>query len=153
MSNQPPFEILVVEDNAVDVTLVREALIEHGLNCVLHVVHDGRQAIDFLETLDTDTKQPQLDLILLDMHLPRCDGEDILKALRSTEHYAQTPVVVMTASNSPRDQEMAQKHAALHYFQKPSTLDEFLRLGGIVREILTKVMQRIPSTQNRAGGS
>jgi two-component system response regulator len=79
-----------------------------------------------------------LDLLLLDMHLPRYNGEQILQRLRSTERYGQTPVVVMTSSAAPEDQERAQKHAALFYFRKPSHLEEFIQLGVIVRDILVR---------------
>ncbi|HEY1340441.1 MAG TPA: response regulator [Bryobacteraceae bacterium] len=129
-------EILLAEDNAADITLVREALREHRLDCALHVMRDGAQAIAFLERLDADPGEPRLDLVLVDMHLPKRDGEDILRRLRSTERYAQTPVIVMTASDSPDDRQRAEKHAALHYFRKPSSLTEFIELGAIVRSIL-----------------
>jgi CheY-like chemotaxis protein len=70
------------------------------------------------------------------MHLPRYSGEQILGRLRSTERYAETPVIVMTSCAAPEDQDRVQKHAAVFYFQKPSRLDEFIRLGVIVRDIL-----------------
>jgi two-component system response regulator len=129
-------QVLLAEDNAADVALVREALREHGVACALHVVTDGAQAIGFLERLDQDRRQPRLDLLLLDMHLPKRDGKDILRTLRSTERYAQTPVVVMTASTSPADERTAEKHAALDYFRKPSSAAQFLQLGATVKHIL-----------------
>lgn len=132
-----PFEILVAEDNPIDVALVREALKEQTLDCNLHVFPDGARTIAFLYELDARPEQP-LDLILLDMHLPKYDGEEILRRLRSTENYAQTPVIVMTASDSPYDQDKAERHAALHYFLKPSNLTEFLQLGQIIKDILAR---------------
>ena len=69
------------------------------------------------------------DLCLLDMRLPKRGGEDILKLLRSTEHYAQTAVIIMSGINAPYVEEAAAKHAALVFFQKPSTADEYFRLG------------------------
>jgi CheY-like chemotaxis protein len=72
------------------------------------------------------------------MHLPKHDGEDILRCLRSTERSARTPVVVMTSSDAPADHERAERHAALHYFRKPSDLEEFMSLGDIVRETLAR---------------
>jgi DNA-binding response OmpR family regulator len=78
-----------------------------------------------------------MDLLLLDMHLPKRGGEDILKCLRSTERYAQTPVIVMTASDAPSDHHMAEEHAALHYFRKPANLAEFMELGVIARGVLS----------------
>ena len=96
------FEILIAEDNPADVALVREALKIHDINCVLHVLRDGEQALALLDSLDRDPKTPRVDLLILDMHLPKHDGEDVLKRLRSTEHYAQTPVIVMTSQSSSR---------------------------------------------------
>lgn len=129
-------EILLAEDNVADVGLVRMALTQHGLNYALHVARDGDEAIQFLRRLDRDPKLPRLDLLLVDLHLPGRDGEAILKSLRSTEHYAQTPAIVMTASDSPDDHARAQKQAALHYFRKPSVLAEFMLLGEIVQSVI-----------------
>jgi len=131
-----PYQILLAEDSAADVGIVRIALRDQGINHVLHVARDGEEAISFIEKADNDRKAPGLDLLLLDMHLPKYNGEEILESLRSTERYAQVPVVVMTSSDSPADHARAQKHAALYYFRKPSCLDEFTQLGIIVRNIL-----------------
>lgn len=133
-----PYQILLAEDSAADVGIVRIALRDQGLDHVLHVARDGEEAIRFIEKADADRKAPGPDLLLLDMHLPKYDGEEILKCLRSTERFGQVPVIVMTASDAPADHERAQKHAALFYFRKPSRLDEFIQLGVIVRDILTK---------------
>ncbi|HLK69082.1 MAG TPA: response regulator [Bryobacteraceae bacterium] len=133
-----PYQILLAEDSAADVGIVRIALRDQGLDHVLHVARDGEEAISFIEKADNDRKSPGLDLLLLDMHMPKYNGEEILKRLRSTERYAQIPVVVMTSSDAPADHERAQKHAALFYFRKPSRLDEFIQLGVIVRDILIK---------------
>ncbi len=132
-----PYHILLAEDSAADVGIVRIALRDQNLDHVLHVARDGEEAITFIEKADNDSKLPGPDLLLLDMHLPKYDGEAILKRLRSTERYAQIPVVIMTSSDAPQDHERAQKHAAMFYFRKPSRLDEFIQLGVIVREILT----------------
>src|SRR6185369_18088842 len=93
----PPFEILIAEDNPADVALVREALALQNVDCVLHVLRDGEAALSLLDRLDNDPNQPPVDLLILDMHLPKYDGEEVLNRLRSTRHYAQTPVIVMTS--------------------------------------------------------
>jgi len=133
----PVLEILLAEDNQADVVLVRETLKEHSLNCGVHVMPDGEQAIAFLNALDLDPQEPRLDLLLVDMHLPRCDGAQVLATLRQTVHYAATPVIVMTASDSPADRDRMRDLAALHYFRKPSSLAEFMQLGAMVKSILT----------------
>src|SRR5262249_12656232 len=111
---------------------------EAGLNCTLTVAEDGEKALRLIEQLDRDSKAPPLDLLLLDLHLPKRDGADVLKGLRSAERSGRTPVIVMTSSDAPQDHEMAQKHAAIHYFRKPASLDEFMQLGTIAHAILTK---------------
>ena len=130
------YEIVVVEDNPADFALVQIALKEHGVECFLHSVSDGEQAFKLIDTLDSSTRTPRLDLLILDMHLPKHDGAEILKRLRSTENYGLTPVIVMTALDSPMAEAAANRHAALVYFPKPSTFSEFMELGSIVRTLL-----------------
>ena len=125
-----PFETLLAEDSLEDAELVRLALKEHGVECVLRVFRDGEEAITFLRSLDADPKGPALDLLIVDMNLPKRSGEDILKCLRSSENYARTPVIVAMSSLIARaTEEKATRHAAMLYFQKPSTLDGFMQLG------------------------
>ena len=132
------FEILLAEDNPEDAELVRLALKEHGVECTLRVIRDGAEAIAFLGSLDADPKRPALDLLIVDMNLPKRSGEDILKCLRSTEKYAQTPVIVMSGLIAGALEEKATRHAATVYFQKPLTLNGFMQLGSIVLDVLQK---------------
>jgi CheY-like chemotaxis protein len=131
-----PFEILIAEDNPADVALVREALKTNNIDCVLHVLTDGEKALARIDSLDSDPKMPQVDLLILDMHLPKHDGEAVLQRLRSTRHYARTPVIVMTSLSSPAFEQKAGKDAAMLCFPKPSTVDELLELGLVVRNVL-----------------
>lgn len=139
MQNSKAPKIVLMEDNPADVKLVRMALQGAGLDCSLRVIDDGNQALAFIEALDVKPGAVSIDLLLLDMHLPKHDGEDILKRLRSLEHCAQTPVVIMTASDAPEDHNLAQKHAAMYYFRKTASLDQFMQLGMIVRDILARM--------------
>lgn len=131
------YEIVVAEDNPADLTLVREALRHHQVNCLLHVVRDGEKALALIDKWESDPSAPAIDLLILDLHLPRYNGEDILRRLRSTERYAQTPVLLMTGLEVKQVAVQAASYAALFYFRKPSTLDEFLTLGSVVQHILT----------------
>lgn len=128
--------ILLAEDNPADVELVREALADRAVACDLHVVSDGEQAVRFIEQIDRDSTLNCPKLLLVDLHLPKKDGEGILRCLRASERCGQTPVVIMTASSSPHDSEKAVAYAALHYFRKPAGLDEFMELGDVVKEIM-----------------
>ncbi len=96
-------QIVLAEDNPADVGLVRVALQTHGVHCDLHVIDDGEQALSFIERLDQDSRVPCPDLLLLDLHLPKHGGNEILKYLRASERCAQTPVVILTSSDAPSD--------------------------------------------------
>jgi CheY-like chemotaxis protein len=154
MAGTKRFQIVVAEDNHADIALVREALKTHRVDSELVVISDGAEAIRYFRGLDLDSHSPAPDLILLDMHLPKYDGEQILSALRSTERIAQSPVVVMTSSQAPEFEKVAQKHAALHYFKKPTTWEQFSELGIIVRHLLESgkpYQGRSSSTGSTAG--
>ncbi len=131
-----PFKILLAEDNSADVALVRQALTGHQVDCELHVIGDGEEAIEWINSLDADPKAPPLDLVILDMHLPKRDGDDVLKRLRCSPHYAETPVIVMASLDSTVLEVRAANRAPLVYFRKPSSLGEFMRLGSIIRRVL-----------------
>jgi CheY-like chemotaxis protein len=133
-----PCQIVLAEDNPADVGLVRHALREHQVECNLRVIGDGDEVLSFINNLDLDSKVPCPDLLLLDLHLPKRDGREILKHLRASERCGQTPVVVLTSSDSPSDRRDAERNAALHYFRKPSSLEEFMKLGIIVRSVIDR---------------
>ena len=137
ISSYPAKNIVLAEDNSGDVMLVRLALKNSGLDCELCVLDDGDKVVSFIREFDANPNAAPIDLLLLDMHLPKRDGEEILQFLRSSAHCAQTPVVVLSASDMPQDHGQAQKYAALHYFRKPSDLAGYLQLGIMVRDLLS----------------
>ena len=131
------FQVLLAEDNKADIELVREAIRERGIECVLQVVSDGERVVTLLTELAASPATAPLDLLILDMHLPRRDGVYILEHLRSTVNFAQVPVIMMTGDESSAVQEIAVRHAGITYFRKPANLDAFLALGTVVERILT----------------
>jgi CheY-like chemotaxis protein len=70
---------------------------------------------------------------VLDLNLPKSDGNDVLKAIRETEDLRDVPVVILTSSDSPKDRDAAERLGANGYITKPSDLDEFLSLGDQLR--------------------
>jgi CheY-like chemotaxis protein len=132
----PSRYILLAEDNPADVLLVREAIDNRALNCEIRVISDGERVLQFIERIEADRALPLPQLILLDLNLPKRDGAAILKSLRASERCGQTPVVILTSSDSPRDEENATRFAALHYFRKGTSLEQFMKLGDIVNDII-----------------
>jgi DNA-binding response OmpR family regulator len=143
MKTSPHLQIVIAEDNSADVMLVRQALKEHGIDCMIHVVQDGEQALSFLEEADSELSDKRIDLLVLDLNLPKRDGEEVLKKLRSTRHFAETPVIVMTAMDADAPEMKRVTEIASVCFPKPSNLDEFLNLGAIVRGLLENHSVRI----------
>ena len=131
-------QILLAEDNPGDVMLVKQALQEHHLVYRLYVVTDGDAALAFMAQMGEVGGPPCPDVMLLDLNLPKVDGVEVLTALRQHPACAQTPVVVISSSDNRRDVARIEALGVAHYFRKPSDLDEFLRLGAVVRELTEK---------------
>ncbi len=131
-----PCHIVLAEDNPADLGLVRHALREHQVECDLHVIGDGDEVVSFINDLGRDSDVPCPNLLLLDLHLPKKDGREILKHLSASERCGQTPVVVLSSSDALGDHRYAETNAAIHYFRKPSSLGEFMQLGIIVRAVI-----------------
>lgn len=130
-----PSQIILAEDNPADANLVLEALLEHEIPHELRVLTDGELAIEYVNQLDLDGSIPCPDLLLVDLHLPKYDGREILARLQASHRCRQTPVVILTASDWPRDRKIGEGNPSIHYFRKPNTLEEFLTLGSLVKTI------------------
>ncbi len=128
--------ILLIEDAEADVFLVREALKNVGLDFELNVLDDGEKAIQFIDELDRQPAASCPQLVLLDLNLPKRSGDQILAHMRHSERCKDIPVVVVTSSDSPRDKAEMSRLGATRYFRKPSRLDEFMRLGPLVRDLV-----------------
>lgn len=147
--------ILLGEDNAADVFLVKEALKQNRIESNLRAIGDGEAVLASIDRIDGSAQVEPINLVLLDLHLPKRDGAEILKHLCAGERSGQTPVVILTSSDSSTDQQNAEKHASPHYFRKPSSLSGFMELGGIVGNILGKYKpnDRISSGEQKLSGA
>ena len=130
----PVRRILIVEDNRGDVLLVEVALREAGLRFELIHMADGEKAIDYLRKLTNGNGGSSLDLVLLDLNLPKRDGWEVLEELRSVPMEHPVPVVILSSSNAPHDIARAERLGVLKYIRKPSTLDEFLAIGQKIKQ-------------------
>ncbi len=133
----PSVQILLVEDNAGDVLLIKESLKEHGLTGDLSVVSDGERALLFINEIDSDDGLPCPGLIILDLNIPKRNGREVLKRIReSSSRCNNVPVVILSSSNAPVDREETARLGANRYICKPSSLTQFMEVGALLKETL-----------------
>ena len=128
MNTHPEIEILLVEDNPRDAELTLLALKERNLaNRVIHVI-DGQEALDWIFCTGPYTSRDPKShpkVVLLDLKLPKVDGLEVLRAIRTDPRTKLMPVVVMTSSNEERDVVESYKLGANSYVVKPMDFDSF----------------------------
>lgn len=129
--------LFLADDNPGDVFLVREALREHQVECELEVASDGAEAREYFTRVERyGARVP--DLVLLDLNLPKISGMELLRRIKNIPSCRDTPIVVVSSSDSPRDR-LASKNLGAHaYIRKASVLEEYMQLGGVIKEILAK---------------
>lgn len=124
-----PVEILLVEDNYRDEELALLSLDEYNLANKVEVVRDGEEALDFIfrrgAYADRDPSNPKL--ILLDLKLPKVDGLEVLREIRSNPETKNVPVVVLTSSKEDQDIKECYELKVNSYIVKPVDFDQFTK--------------------------
>ena len=121
--------ILLTEDNPDDVKLTLRALKKSNILNEVVVAEDGVEALDYLFGTGKFTGRDPRDtpqLILLDLKMPRLDGLEALKRIRSDERTALLPVVILTTSVEDRDRVESYKLGANSYIRKPVDFNQFV---------------------------
>jgi CheY-like chemotaxis protein len=121
-------KILIVEDNNSDIYLIRRALVDLGEEFQLEIAKDGEQALQFVHDQRLHQAELRPCVILLDLHLPKYDGLDVLRAIREEPTLSHLQVVVTTSVVSPH-QEAEISRLGGGYRPKPRTLSEFADLA------------------------
>jgi CheY-like chemotaxis protein len=122
-------KFLVIEDNPSDVALLRYALNCHGEEYDLEVLRDGQQALQFVSEHRSGKRKPDLCLIVLDLHLPKYDGLEILRAIREAPALTHIRVVIVSGLASPKEKlQLAELAAELR--TKPSSLQDTIEFAG-----------------------
>jgi DNA-binding response OmpR family regulator len=119
---------LIVEDDAKDVELTLMALQDYNLTNDVVVTRDGQEALDYLYCRGQFHTRPGENpaVILLDLKLPKVDGLEVLKQIRSDERLKMTPVVVLTSSREEKDMVKSYKLGVNAYVVKPVDFHEFV---------------------------
>lgn len=125
MSDSETLDILLVEDNPNDAELTQRALKKANLGAQLAIVRDGAEALEYLVS-----NRPKPKVIFLDLKLPKIDGIEVLRRVRSDARTRGIPVVVLTSSQEERDISECYKLGVNSYVVKPVEFDKFYKAVG-----------------------
>jgi two-component system, response regulator len=126
--------ILLVDDNANDVILIKNVLEENHFGNEIIVAEDGEEALDFLYKRGKfagDVSDYPI-FILLDIKMPLMDGIEVLRIIRSDKSFNQIPVIMLTSSKEPRDLQECYNLGANSFTVKPVNINEFIK---VVRDL------------------
>ena len=121
--------ILLVEDNPDDIALMLHALNDNRIANPVVVAEDGEQALQTLFGTNEQAESGAPALILLDLNLPKRNGLEVLRELRSHPDTRLVPVVILTSSLEPSDRLNAYQAGANSYLRKPVDFDEFVHVA------------------------
>jgi two-component system response regulator len=130
MNHLNEVEILLVEDNPNDVELTLRALKKHNITNKVHVVKDGAEALEYIFANGVYAHRKIEDhprVILLDLKLPKVDGLEVLRQIKSDERTKMIPVVVLTSSKEERDLVESYRLGANSYITKPVDFESFVK--------------------------
>ena len=144
MNGKKVMDILLVEDDAGDVELTREGFAAGKMFVNLHTVDDGIKALRFLRHEEPYANAVRPDIILLDLNMPRMDGREALKEIKTDECLRSIPIVVLTTSESDADIFKSYDLGANCYISKPVGFDDFLKVVQSLEDFWFSVVKLPP---------
>jgi CheY-like chemotaxis protein len=135
-------EILHVEDNFGDASIMKQVLKKAGFSHRLTSVNTGEAALDFLNRRNIFSTASQPDVVLLDLKLPGKDGLAVLNEIRQNPILENIPVIILTGSESDSDMGWATRLKANHYVIKPLEIEGYRELTDILRKIWLKTFHK-----------
>jgi chemotaxis family two-component system response regulator Rcp1 len=145
-ASSTPVQILLVEDSPDDADLMIEALKEGRLEVRINLVEDGEDALAFLRNEGAQQTAPRPDLVLLDLHLPRKNGFEVLAEMKKDVELRHIPVVILTSSDSEQAFLDAYNLHANCCVSKPVDQDEYALVVRKIEHFWLTVAQRVRRT-------
>ncbi|MEG4502748.1 response regulator [Microcoleus sp. F6_B4] len=136
-----PIEILLIEDSPSDADLAIEVIEQGKILNNLHFVEDGVEAIKFLRRKEPYLSVPRPDLILLDLHLPKKSGIEVLEEIKTDPTLKLIPVVILSTSAAPEDIFKSYSLHANCYITKPVDFVQFTKVVRLIEEFWLAVVK------------
>lgn len=144
MENRHLIEILMIDDDEGDTFIASEALKEAKVANNFSVVHDGEEAIKFLNKEEGYEKSPRPDLIFLDLNMPKMNGLEVLDWIKANDNLKRIPVVVLTTSDSDEDVINSYTKYANCFIKKPVNFESCADLLKSIDDLWFGIMKLPP---------
>ncbi len=145
-------DILLVDDSAATVRLMRDTLESKAVDCRLHVARDGAEAIDFLHRKGDFAQAPIPDLVLLDLGLPKRTGHEVLTEIKSDPDLLHIPVIVLSGSRYEQDVVKSYRLGATCFITIPLELDLYIKMVDSILHFWLKVASLPPEPAHADAG-
>ena len=138
--------IMLVEDNPDDVTLTLRAFVKNGVRNEIVVVSDGEACLARLHPRDgSEPVRPAV--ILMDIHLPKIDGLEVLRLIRASDRTRCVPVIMLTTSKEARDVIDSYRLGANSFVRKPVAYNEFVQTIRMLSTYWLEVNEPVPAIE------
>ncbi len=146
--------ILLAEDNPKDIELTLTALAEHNLANEVIVARDGEEALDYLLRRGRFGERPEENpaVVLLDLKMPRVDGLEVLRRIKSDDGLKTIPVVMLTSSRDERDLIESYRLGINAYVVKPVGFEQFVEAVRQIGVFWALLNERAPGAVRKAAG-
>jgi CheY-like chemotaxis protein len=139
-----PIEVLLVEDDPGDVLMTQEAFADYKIANRLTVVTNGEDAIAYMRKQGRFADAPTPDLVLLDLNLPRRNGREVLRDIKSDAMLRRVPVVILTTSEAEEDVLASYELHANAYVRKPVDFEQFVSAVRAIDDFFITVVKLPP---------
>ncbi len=126
------YGLVVLEDNSADVYNLEIGLKQAGISFAIHLIQDGETARNLIQPPSSILP----DFVLLDLNLPRNDGEELLRFIRPQPSFENVPVIIWSSLLSPRDRMAISEFQNAHFICKPASFDASTELGTLIGKVL-----------------
>jgi CheY-like chemotaxis protein len=134
--------ILIAEDDADDRFLLKSAFDENGFNDKLTFVENGVELMEYLNNCITSAPELLPGFILLDLNMPKKDGREVLKEIKTSTEFKTIPVVIFSTTNSRLEMERCYELGANSYITKPNSFEQLIQTVAAIRQYWLNINNR-----------
>ncbi|MCU7493253.1 MAG: response regulator [Bacteroidota bacterium] len=135
--NKLKIEILLVEDNPGDVTLIKEILLEDSPQINLNVIMNGEEALNYLFRKENYEDAAVPELVILDLNLPKKSGKEILEEIKDDPVLGSIPIIIFSSADIDENIFTNQKYNIKYYLVKPIALEDYISSVEFIKKYLS----------------